>query len=78
VLVHHVNHSVANPPEEKQRTDENKRNDQILAVIRDEHAFLVCVHGVLKTMLTTQMPAVASEFRVFAPAWENRLIMIGY
>ena len=38
VLVHHVNHPVAESPEEKQRTDDDKGKEHISSVIRDEHA----------------------------------------
>ena len=62
VLVHYVNHPVTESPKEKQRTDENKRDDQILAVIRDEHTLLVCAHRVLKTIPTIQMVAVRRNF----------------
>jgi hypothetical protein len=66
VLVHRVNQPVADSPKEKQQTDENKRDDQILAVAHDKHALLVCVHGVSKMMLTTQTPAVVSKFMAAA------------
>jgi hypothetical protein len=46
VLVHHVDHSVAESPQEKQRADDAKGKNHALAVIRHEHALLVGSHGV--------------------------------
>ena len=39
MLVHHVDHPVAESPKEKQRTDENERERQVSAVIRNKEAF---------------------------------------
>ena len=44
MLVHHVNHAVANSPEEKQRADQGKGDDQVPAVIHFKHAFFLGVH----------------------------------
>ena len=45
MLVHHVDHPVAEPPEEEQRADEKEGEDHPLAVGRDEHALLLGVHA---------------------------------
>ena len=44
VLVHHVDHAVAEAPEQKQRTDEDEREHHVLAVSEDEHALLLIAH----------------------------------
>ena len=36
VLVHHVDHSVTEPPEEEQGTDQGERKKEVLTVSRDE------------------------------------------
>ena len=40
VLVHHVNHPVAEPPEEEERADEAEGEQDVPAVRQDEHALL--------------------------------------
>jgi hypothetical protein len=46
VLVHHVNHSVAESPKEKQRADDAKGECHALAVVGNEHALLIGTHVV--------------------------------
>ena len=46
MLVHHVDHSIAHPPKEKQRTDEDKGEEEAFAIVRGEEAFFICAHGV--------------------------------
>ena len=41
VLVHRVNQAIAESPEQKQRGDKNKREHDILALVRNEQAFLL-------------------------------------
>ena len=40
VLVHHVNHPVAESPKGKQQDEEEEGEEDVLAVVSDEHAFL--------------------------------------
>jgi len=58
VLVHDINHSVANSPEEEQRTDEYERDDQIFAVVRYEHALVVCLHGIARNVVKNVIPVI--------------------
>ena len=44
MLVHDVDHSVAESPKQEQGTDEGKGNHYIRPVRQDEHAFLRIVH----------------------------------
>ena len=46
VLVHHVDHPVADSPQEKQRADQDEREHQVHAVIAYEEALLVRIHDV--------------------------------
>ena len=46
VLVHHVDHPVAEAPQQEQRADESERGHHVPAVRRDEHALLLCAHDV--------------------------------
>ena len=46
MLVHHVDHPIAESPEEKQRADEGEGEDEVSPVLHDEEAFLVGTHGV--------------------------------
>jgi hypothetical protein len=39
VLIHHVNHSVAESPQSKKQDEEAKGESDILSVFSDEHAF---------------------------------------
>jgi hypothetical protein len=49
-LVHHVNHPVAEPPEEEQRADEAEGEQHVPAVRQDEHALLGgCLCGLGRT-----------------------------
>jgi hypothetical protein len=45
MLVHHVDHPVAESPEEKQRADEGEGEDEVSPVLHDKEAFLVGTHG---------------------------------
>jgi hypothetical protein len=40
VLVHHVNHPIAESPKGKQQDEEEEGEQDILAVVSDKHAFL--------------------------------------
>src|ERR1019366_5730463 len=44
VLVHHVDHPVAETPQEKQRTNQNEGECQVPSVVRDEESFLIFCH----------------------------------
>jgi hypothetical protein len=48
MLVHHVNHSVAESPEEKKRADDDEREHHVFPVAGYEHALIVCAHGVFE------------------------------
>jgi hypothetical protein len=48
VLVHDVDHAVAHSPKEEQRTDENKREHEVVPVFAYEETLLVCAHGGVK------------------------------
>jgi hypothetical protein len=44
VLVHHVDHSVAESPEEEQRADEDEREEQALSVFGGKKALIASAH----------------------------------
>ena len=39
VLIHHVDHPVAKSPQGKQQDEKEKGEEDVLAVVGDEHAF---------------------------------------
>src|SRR5580658_9187469 len=44
VLVHDVDHAVADSPEEEQRTDQDESEGQVGTIVADEEAFLLRAH----------------------------------
>jgi hypothetical protein len=44
MLVHHIDHAVADSPQEEQRTDQDKREDQVGSIGANEEAFLFGAH----------------------------------
>jgi hypothetical protein len=44
VLVHDVDHSIAHPPQEEQRTNQDKREQEILAVLSYEKTSVIGAH----------------------------------
>jgi hypothetical protein len=62
VLVHHVNHPVAKSPKGKQENEPNKGEEDILAVIGDEHALTPWRHNDGKLREKDEVPAeIAAE-----------------
>ena len=45
VLVHHVDHPVAEPPQQEQRTDQDERERQVTAAVEGEQACFGLLRG---------------------------------
>jgi hypothetical protein len=72
MLVHAINHRVAEPPEEEQRCDEEKGDGQVFSVTRGEHALFVVAHKLLKGCLRSNAEDCARVVGHHPDGWRNK------
>jgi hypothetical protein len=71
VLVHHVNHPVAESPKGKQQDEEEEGEDDVLAVISDEHTLFngLRLLGNVRAVISNE-PAFVIDFHFLGGGWD--------